>query len=145
MPDEASTEVSPESGSALRTQLEQEIAQKRAALEENQRLASTVVILQHGLDRVKPEDLTGVPTEQLAAKAAEIHQARVAEEEAIFARVAAAKGIKLDGVPTSTTEAVTPLPDGLIRASSLGTLGGVPIGQLKPQPQTADEMIMNGL
>jgi hypothetical protein len=138
MDTEPSTEVTgEESGSSLRARLEAEIAAKNAALQANAELAAEVTIVKGGHSLVTQADLLNVPTDQLAAKAAEIQAQRAAERESIFRAEAAARGITL-------TEAQAPAPamdPALARVASLGSLGGTPPAQNRPVPSTADEML----
>lgn len=116
--------ASQESGKELREKLESAIAESKRLQEENKRLAATVVIKDQGLDRVKPEDLLDVPSDELEAKAKEIQEARRAEEEAIFARIAREKGLNVDEL-----EAKGGIPEGLSRAGGLGSITGSLPGQ----------------
>jgi hypothetical protein len=90
MPDGVPDESGNESGSALREKLEATIeANKATAAELNRRVASA-----H--EFVTPEDLAGVPLDQLDAKAAEISQARAAERQALLVEELKRRGVAED-------------------------------------------------
>lgn len=128
-----------ESGSALRQKLEAEIAARKAAETANSELAAQVVILQGGFDRLSPQDLAGIPTNELATKAAELQTAKATEAETLFRAEALKRGIQLP-VQETVDEPSTP-PSGWNRVASLGTLGGTPPGQIVKQPKGADELL----
>lgn len=136
MSDDTNTEVTEESGTALRSKLEEAIAANREFEKTTQSLAAKVVILENGFSYVKPEDLAGVPVDEFAAKAAEIQAAKAAERESIFRQEAEARGIQFD----STAKPATADP-AISRVASLGNLGGTPVGQQRPQPQTPDDWL----
>ena len=136
--DDSTVATSEESGSTLRTRLEEALKANKELGDANKALSAEVVITRSGLTLVKPADLAGVETDQLAAKAAEIEATRTAEREQMFIAEAARRGITL----TPSIDATTPVVNSALnRVASLGSLGGVPPAQVKHVPVTADELL----
>ena len=111
MSDSADLEGTQETGGALRAQLE-------AVLAENAGLKGTIaaeVATRFAL--VKPEDLKDVPSDQLAAKAAELNETRKQERELILREGLAARGLSEEQIaqtlakPVTAAQVSTPQPN----------------------------------
>ena len=113
-----------ESGSALRAKLEAALAEANQLRSQSASLLAEKVVRDEGLKYVKPEDLTGVDSSQLADKAREIEAARTAERNELLQSVLAENGLTLEGVGAKTSA-----DDAASRVASLGKLGGVPPSQ----------------
>lgn len=87
MSGEYESEESNETGAGLRSRLEAEIAKRNEA---ERALRATIA---GGFQNVKPEDLDGVPYSELAAKAAEIENARKTEQETLVQSALKARGL----------------------------------------------------
>lgn len=92
MSGEHESEESNETGAGLRSRLEAEIARANQA---EQALRATVA---GGFQHVKPEDLAGVPHGDLTAKAAEIENARIAEQNTLVQTALKARGLTDDQI-----------------------------------------------
>lgn len=123
MSGEHESEESNETGAGLRSRLEAEIARANQA---EQALRATVA---GGFQHVKPEDLAGVPHGELTAKAAEIENARKAEQETLVQQALKSRGLTdeqitalltAEGQPAQTSEASQGAP------AFLGNLNAAP-------------------
>jgi len=125
--EDVSSDSGQETGGELRAKLE-------AALDENKNLKSSVssltaekVIRDSNLTYVKPEDLSGLSTDEMVAKATELEASKAAQAEELAAKFLAAKGVTLDqidGAAAGQKPAET-----ATRVASLGSLPGT-----RPKP-----------
>jgi hypothetical protein len=120
MPDGVVDESNNESGSALRERLEATIeASKATAAELNRRVAAA-----H--EFVTPEDLAGVPLDQLDTRAAEISQARAAERTELLKEELKRRGVAEDQLEAALANlgVATQAPPVSSQVASLGSLPG---------------------
>lgn len=92
MTGEHESEESGETGAGLRSRLEAEVAKRNEA---ESALRATIA---GGFQNVKPEDLAGVPYGDLAAKAAEIENARKVEQETLVMEALKSRGLNDDQI-----------------------------------------------
>ncbi len=135
------------SGGFLRTKLEE-------ALEENKDLAKQVstsraetAIREHGYSLVKPEDLGGVPPDQVQAKAKELQEQRLEARTEAVKSVLVERGMKdeeleaaLEGVLGDSGKPVEPKPDLDPNFAGMSNIGGVRPDNKGSTPKMDDPM-----
>ena len=135
------------SGGFLRTKLEE-------ALEENKDLAkqvstarATTAISQHGYSLVKPEDLGGVPPDQVEARAKELQEQRIEARTEAVKSVLVERGLKdeeldaaLEGVLGDSGKPVEPKPDSDPDFAGMANIGGARPDNKGTPPEMIDGM-----
>lgn len=119
-----------ESGGALRTKLEEAL---RAKAEVDAKLAgyeAKDVISAQGYKYVTPQDLTGVPSTELAAKAAELENTKLDQAKAIL-RVSLAGKVEADQLEATIAgllgkSEVTEAQAAALRLSTVSNIQGLP-------------------
>jgi predicted HAD superfamily phosphohydrolase len=114
----------------------------------NERLATAEavrVIGEHGSKLVKPEDLVGVPVDEISAKVTELHTQRETERQEIIRSVLADRGLEGDDLDAAVKEFFTdtPAPEGAEMEQSwpsLETLGGTRPTRTGDLPSMEDPM-----
>lgn len=90
-----------ESGGTLRQKLEDALAANRDLHTQLVGYRAKDVIGEKGFKYVTPEDLTGVPLDDLADKAAEIEQSKQAQRETVLREVLTERGVPEDQFDTA--------------------------------------------
>lgn len=136
-------------GGDLRSQL-------TTALEANQKLADEVARLTakdavSGLEHVKPEDLTDVEPHEMAARAAEINEARATEQRGLISKVFEQRGLSGPELDTAVDEFLAGTEDPgsddggtLDRIRELGG-GGATVTDVNVEDMTPTEKIEYGI
>jgi|SRR5690606_1569817 hypothetical protein len=86
-----------EGGKGLRRILEEALADKRAKEAELATL-KTEKVLANGYSEVKPEDLAGVPVDQLEDRAKELHEQRLGQKREVARQLLAGQGLEGDAL-----------------------------------------------
>ncbi len=135
------------SGGFLRSKLEEAIERNKVLEQSATTAAATTAISEHGYTLVKPEDLVGVPLEQVEAKAKEIHEANLATRTETIRSVLVERGLKdeeleaaLKGVLGDTGKPVEPEKDPSPNFAGLGKIGGLRPDNTGDAPPMDDSM-----
>ena len=119
------------SGGLLRSKLEEAIERNKVLEKSASTAAATTAISEHGYGLVKPEDLVGVPLEQVEAKAEELQKQRTEARTDAIRSVLVERGLEGDELEASlkgvlgNTGKTVPNPDQDPGFAGLGKVGGV--------------------
>lgn len=120
-----------EGGKGLRRILEEALADNRKAWETASTLQAQMVVASNGLSLVKPEELTGVPVEEIEQKARELHGQRQAEQENLARDLLARKGLEGDDLERALKDLLNPAgaesSDAARRAAAARSVAGASV------------------
>ena len=109
----------PESGAEFRAKFEALQAENQALTQVGRNLAASA------FKYVKPEDFEGIDPVKYVEHAAQVHNTRVAEREALFAEIAKERGLDVSALSQADAQAKAQ-DETQLRLASIGELRGTP-------------------
>jgi hypothetical protein len=136
-------------GGKLRERLEETLKANRDLAAEVSNFRAEKAISEGGFKHVSPEDLKGIPADQIAAKAAEVEAAKLGQREAVLKSVLAERGVPEKDLDAAVANLLgdekSQQAAALSHVLSAGRVGGVIPQLLDPNSLTPDQMISAGL
>ncbi len=135
------------SGGFLRTKLEEAIQENKDLAKQVSTARAITAISEHGYSLVKPEDLGGVPPDQVEAKAKELQEQRIEARTEAVKSVLVERGLKdeeldaaLEGVLGDSGQPVEPKTDLDPNFADMSNIGGQRPSNKATPPDMIDGM-----
>ena len=133
-------------GGDLRSQLESSLAENKELKESYASMAAEMAASEH--DLVSPDDLKGVAPDEMAAKAAELQQAKVEDQRNTVSKALEAKGLSGDDLEKAVDDLLNPEADSgldvVARARQMG-VGGATVPAQDPSSMSPLEKLEAGV